>query len=100
MLPWQRAAIDQGKDQMSRGMGWTGKRVKHVDGREGSIKREAPGFCHVGLFIVDNVGGTAFVQLNTNGPDTGETGWSWMLAHEGDPERWGWLGDHNNATPA
>ena len=43
---------------------------------------------------------TAFVQLNSNGPDTGETGWSWKLAHEGDPERWGWLGDHNNATVA
>lgn len=83
---------------MSDDMGLAGKRVKHVDGREGTIKWEAPGFCHVGLFIIDTDGGTAFVQLNTNGPDTGEAGWSWMLAHDGDPERWGWLGDLNDAT--
>lgn len=83
-------------------MGWVGKRVKHVDGRKGTIKREAPGFCHVGLFIVDDDGGTDFVQLNTNGPDTGSAGWSWKWrdAEDSESEEWGWLGDHNNAAPA
>ncbi len=81
---------------MNSKMGWAGKRVKHADGREGKIKREAPGFCHVGLFIIDTDGGTAYVQLNSNGPDSGETGWSWMFAHQSDPECWGRLGDHNS----
>lgn len=85
---------------MSKVWSWAGKRVKHVDGREGTIKREAPGFCHVGLFIIDADGGTAYVQLNSNGPDAGEAGWSWMLAYDGEPERWGWLGDHNHAAAA
>tara|TARA_R110000782_G_C14538090_1_gene383381 strand:- start:232 stop:513 length:282 start_codon:yes stop_codon:yes gene_type:complete len=82
---------------MSDELGWRGKRVKHVDGREGKIRREFPGFCHVGLFIIDDDGGTAFVELNSNGPDTGESGWSWMMAHDGEPDRWAWLGDHNNS---
>lgn len=83
-------------------MGWVGKRVKHVDGREGVIRSESPGFCHAMLFIVDDDGATDMVQLNSNGPDTGSAGWSWCwrAAADGEPEKWGWLGDHNNMAAA
>jgi len=87
---------------MTNDMGWAGKRVKHVDGREGVIRSGSPGFCFVMLFIIDNDGTTDMVQLNTNGPDTGSTGWSWCYRDEqdGEPEQWGWLGDHNIAAVA
>lgn len=55
-------------------MGWRGKRVKHDDGRTGVIALEAEGFCHVGLkIVVDESEAVEWVQLNSNGPDTGAT---------------------------
>ncbi len=83
-------------------LGWRGKRVKHDDGRTGVIRSEHSGFCHVALAItVDGADAMHRVQLNTNGPDTGETGWMWCwrAAEDGEPDQWGYLGDHNQKQP-
>jgi hypothetical protein len=84
-------------------LGWRGKRVKHDDGRTGEIRGEYAGFCHVALEIaVDGSAATARVQLNTNGPDTGEAGWMWCWheAEGGGKAEWAYLGDHNRKKPA
>lgn len=39
---------------MSESLGWKGKRVKHADGRTGTIRTESRGFCFVGLTITIN----------------------------------------------
>lgn len=53
---------------------WKGTKVKHADGRQGGIKDDWSGFLHRGLKIDVDGGTEAFVQLNSNGPDTGEVG--------------------------
>ena len=82
---------------MSTSLGWHGKQVRHLDGRIGTIEREVLGFCHVGLHIVATNGDTAVVQLNTDGPDSGDVGWMWCWrdAKGGEPAQWDSLGDHN-----
>ena len=77
-------------------IGWLGKRVRHHDGRTGIIKDEWVGFCHVGLKISVDRGGTAFVQLNTNGKDTGEAGWEWWCENFNGGPRFLPLGDHTS----
>ncbi|MBA9846779.1 hypothetical protein [Ralstonia pickettii] len=82
---------------MSGNLGWKGKRVKHADGRTGVIRSESCGFCFVGLTIaIDGIEGTEWVQLNSNGPDTGAFGWCWNASIGEEPENWLPLGDHNS----
>lgn len=84
---------------MSENLGWKGKRVKHEDGRTGKIGTESRGFCFVGLkIVIDGSDATEWVQLNTNGPDTGAKGWLWDASTEGEPEWWCPLGDHNKVS--
>ena len=56
---------------------WKGIKVKHQDGREGVIASDYAGFMHRGLQINVVGGEDAYVQLNSDGPDSGEAGWSW-----------------------
>lgn len=56
---------------------WKGIKVKHRDGREGVIVSDYTGFLHRALRIEVQEGKEAFVQLNSDGPDNGEAGWSW-----------------------
>jgi hypothetical protein len=62
---------------MKDSLGWKGKTVRHKDGRTGCITGEYLGFCHVGLTIAVAEAKDSYVQLNTNGPDTGDAGWEW-----------------------
>ncbi|WP_186214791.1 hypothetical protein [Burkholderia gladioli] len=79
---------------MSDNLGWKGCRLKHADGRTGIIVRECPGFCHVGLKIrVDGSDADDWVNLNSNGPDTGTPGWEWNASVEAHIEKWLPLGD-------
>ncbi|MBA9859434.1 hypothetical protein [Ralstonia insidiosa] len=81
---------------MSENLGWKGKRVKHADGRSGVIRSESRGFCFVGLTIaIDGSDATEWLQLNSNGQDTGALGWSWDASFDDAPENWLPLGDHN-----
>lgn len=73
---------------------WTGVKVRHADGRSGFIESDWEGFLHRGLKIAIEGGGEAFVQLNSNGPDTGESGWSWWCENFSGGARWLALGDH------
>lgn len=75
---------------------WTGTMVRHLDGRSGKISDDWPGFLHVGLKIAVDGGGEAFVQLNSNGPDTGEKGWAWLCTTFTKGPAWLPLGDHND----
>lgn len=83
---------------MAEKLGWEGKSVRHADGRTGVISAESTGFLHVGLRISVDGGKEACVQLNTNGKDTGEPGWSWYCPRFGDKQAPAWLplGDHND----
>lgn len=76
------------------GYSWRGTKVKHEDGREGSIVSDYEGFLHRVLTIDVVGGGESFVQLNSNGPDTGEAGWSWWCEEFSEGARWLKLGDH------
>lgn len=58
-------------------LGWKVTKVRHTDGRTGIIVSDYAGFLHAALMIRVDGGGESFVQLNTNGPDTGEAGWQW-----------------------
>lgn len=79
---------------MSDSHGWKNIRVKHADGRTGVIVRECPGFCCIGLKIrIDGSGEDDWVNLNSNGPDTGTPGWQWNASVEAHVERWLALGD-------
>lgn len=61
------------------------------------IRSESCGFCFVGLTIaIDGIEGTEWVQLNSNGPDTGAFGWCWNASIGEEPENWLPLGDHNS----
>lgn len=80
--------------------GWRGKRVKHVDGRTGAVRREYVGYRFVSLTIrVDGTDAEETIQLNSDGPDSGALGWSWMYARDGEPDKWALLGDHNPKEP-
>lgn len=84
--------------------GWKNIQVRHQDGRTGVIKIDSPGFCHRGLFIECDDGSKGYVQLNSNGKDSGDVGWEWLCAGTGgDPSfrsRWAFLGDHNELVEA
>ena len=57
---------------------WTGTRVRHRDGRTGVIDQDYVGFAHRVLRIVDAAGAPiASVQLNVDGPHSGDSGWEW-----------------------
>ena len=76
---------------------WKGITVKHQDGREGVIASDYAGFMHRALQI--NVVGAedAYVQLNSDGPDSGEAGWSWWCENFSGGARWLALGDHQQS---
>lgn len=77
-------------------LGWVGKQVRHRDGRTGSITGEFVGFGFAGLTIsiADTDSPTAYVQLNTSGPDTGEAGWEWWCPNFEGGAQYISLGDH------
>lgn len=76
-------------------MGWRGIVVKHRSGLTGVVSESWSGFLHVGLKIQADDGQEHFVQLNSNGPDTGEQGWLWLMdpAKPHEPDSWGVLSD-------
>lgn len=67
---------------------WHGIKVQHIDGRQGFIGSDYEGFLHRSLRIDIEDGGEAFIQLNSNGPDTGEAGWSWWCENVSGGARW------------
>ena len=67
---------------------WKGIKVKHQDGREGVIASDYAGFMHRALQINVVGGEDAYVQLNTDGPDSGEAGWSWWCENFSGGARW------------
>ena len=71
---------------------WKGIKVKNVDGRTGVIAADYSGFLHRVLTIRVDGGGEGRVQLNSDGPDTGEAGWSWWCEFDGGA-RWLTLSD-------
>ena len=79
-------------------LGWVGKKVGNTDGREGRICNEFAGVGFAGLSI--QVNGTPrdsehpYVQLNSTGTDSGETGWSWWCDNFSGGARYIPLGDH------
>jgi hypothetical protein len=79
-------------------MGWRGKLLKHADGRTGIIAKEYVGFGHIALTLrIDGTDKTESIQLNSDGRDSGATGWLWRHTDEGvKPEIWSLLGDHNH----
>lgn len=75
---------------------WRGVKMKHLDGRTGVITSDSVGFCHRSLTIrVDGQEKTEYLQLNSDGTDSGALGWQWLRSREGEPEAWALLGDHN-----
>lgn len=75
-------------------LGWRGKKVRHEDGHTGKINGEFVGFGFAGISICIDGGGEAYVQLNTKGSDSGNTGWSWWCENFSGGARWLKLGDH------
>jgi len=71
---------------------WIGIKVKHEDGRTGAISTEQKSFDCTALTISIDGGGTADVQLNIDGPDTGVAGWSWFDDRADEKEAWQLLG--------
>lgn len=68
------------------GYRWKGKRVRHVDGREGVIEREDADMPLLTLHITCDDGTKDAVILNARGPDAG-AGWRWWrpnFGHLGD----------------
>lgn len=76
-------------------MSWKGKKMRNADGRTGTIVTDFEGYMHRGLFIKCEDGSKAHVQLNVDGPDTGETGWEWYCEDLSGGPAWLQLGDHN-----
>lgn len=74
--------------------------MRHSDGRTGEIRKEKFGFCFAALFIDVDGGGTAMVQLNTTGQDSGEAGWEWFCEHYSSGACWLKLGDHDVGAPS
>lgn len=75
-------------------MSWQGIKVRHADGRTGAIRSDYSGFLHRALSIKVDGGGEDFVQLNSNGPDTGSPGWEWCCEDFDGGPKWLPLGDH------
>lgn len=75
-------------------LGWRGKKVRNEDGRTGVIYKEFVGFGFAGLDIRVDDGVEGYVQLNTLGKDSGDTGWSWWCEEFSGGARWIPLGDH------
>jgi hypothetical protein len=68
---------------------WRNIKVRHPDGRSGTITSDYVGFGHRALRISIDDGGEAHVQLNTDGVDSGEPDWTWFCEnHDGGPK---WL---------
>ncbi len=78
---------------------WTGVKVRNEDGRTGTITGDYAGdyvgFCHRSLTITVDGGGKDYVQLNTDGPDSGAVGWEWFSEGFSSEPTWLPLGDHN-----
>lgn len=75
--------------------GWSGIQARNVDGRSGVITGYV-GFMHTSLSIRSDGKVIGHVQLNADGPDTGETGWQWFCTNWcGSREAWLPLGDHS-----
>jgi hypothetical protein len=81
-------------------MSWVGIKVRHMDGRTGTISSDYAGHLHRGLTIAVDGGGTDSVQLNTDGPDTGSPGWEWHCDWGSGGAEWLGLGDHQTALEA
>ncbi len=75
--------------------GWKGTRVLHADGRVGKVIETYSGFLHVGLHLSVDDGGRAYIQLNTQGADSGDAGWQWFCEHFDGGPAWLPLGDHS-----
>jgi len=75
---------------------WVGVKVGHTDGRHGVIADDYEGFLHRVLRIDVEGGGDAYVQLNSNGPDTGESGWAWWCENFSGGARWLPLGENGS----
>jgi hypothetical protein len=74
-------------------LGWVGKKVRHPDGRAGTIRGEFIGFGFAGLTLAVDGGGEAYVQMNVQGADGGEAGWQWWCANLFGGPDWLPLGD-------
>lgn len=61
----------------------------------GRIKSESIGPGHCGLSIAVEDRPDDYVQLNSNGKDTGSAGWSWYCENFLGGPQWLPLGDHN-----
>lgn len=75
--------------------GWKGNRVRDIDGRTGVICDEWAGFMHLAIQIRCADGATDIVQLNSNGADSGATGWQWLCLNFNGGPHWLPLGDHS-----
>lgn len=75
-------------------MSWQGIKVRHTNGRTGTIRSDYSGFLHRVLSINVDGGGEDSIQLNSNGPDTGSIGWEWHCENFSDGPKWLALGDH------
>lgn len=85
-------------------MSWRGIKVRNADGRTGEIGSDYEGFLHRHLTIKVDGGEDDWIQLNSNGSDTGSRGWEWWCENfngpDGHPGAWLVLGDHNKAEEA
>lgn len=79
---------------------WIDLPTRHTDGRTGHIVEEFIGFGYRSLKILAKDGSTAVVQLNVNGPDSGEAGWSWCYVGPTGRETWYPLGRFPEAEPS
>jgi hypothetical protein len=75
--------------------GWKGAKVRNAQGRTGVVFDAYAGFLHVGLHLAIDGGGRAYVQLNSDGRDSGESGWQWFCENFDGGAAWLPLGDHS-----
>jgi hypothetical protein len=72
---------------MASEYGWKGKKVKHGDGREGSIIREYADFDYISCTIRLTDGNeTSFLLSSSGNRDT--EGWSWYAEDGAGSGRW------------
>lgn len=71
---------------------WRGIKVKHEDGRKGVVDAVDKYDDTTALTIAVTGGQSAEVQLNLDGPDTGEAGWLWFDDKAAEPNQWRPLG--------
>lgn len=67
---------------------WDGTPVRHEDGRTGTLRQSLTGWCFVFLTIWHEGERIGCVQLNTDGPDSGDDGWSFQHIHVDGSEHW------------